>query len=409
MGCDKYPVLHQKVARWLPIDHTDAWRKAAEARLARGEQRAALEALGLLVVLSPDDPSTWQRYGRFCAAVGLPAELRRAAEELRRLGMADAAAELESPAPPVAGPPPLPPAPEAARPIPRPAPAPRPGPGPLADAPVRPSFPGDLIAGRYRVGALLGRGGMGEVWRVVDTLIDETVALKLLLSYGRAGQDRKYFQREVKLARKVAHPCVCRIYEAGTHGTWPFITMELVTGRTLHSHLSRRQSLSWTLGVMRQICDALVAIHAQGIIHRDLKPGNVMLTDGGAVKVMDFGLARQLGPSEAEARATAPFIGTPSYMSPEQLFGSDIDHRTDIYSFGLMAWEMLTGDLPFSGPGHAAVRARLRGTLPAAPPGLPTALVTVIKGCLAPDKEKRVGTIKEVLSVLDAVGLSTGS
>jgi Protein kinase domain len=201
---------------------------------------------------------------------------------------------------------------------------------------------GQVIAARYRVVALAGRGGMGEVYRAEDLKLEQVVAIKFLpesLSVHREALAR--FHSEVRIARQVSHPNVCRVFDIGDVDGSLFLTMEYVDGEDLASLVRRvgRLSPDKAMEIARQICAGLAAAHDRGVIHRDLKPANVMLDGSGKIRVMDFGLASIAASIQgAEARA-----GTPAYMAPEQLAGKEVTTKSDIYSLGLILYEILTG------------------------------------------------------------------
>jgi predicted Ser/Thr protein kinase len=206
--------------------------------------------------------------------------------------------------------------------------------------------PGTLLGGRYRIIALLGRGGMGEVYRATDLALGQSVALKFLPA--EAGRDQRLLERfhgEVRIARQVSHPNVCRVYDIGEAEGAPFISMEYVDGEDLASLLTRigRLPADKAIEIARKICAGLAAAHDRGIIHRDLKPQNIMLNKRGEVIIMDFGLAAlagQLGAADSRS-------GTPAYMAPEQLKGAEVTARSDIYALGLVLYELFTGKRPF--------------------------------------------------------------
>jgi len=206
--------------------------------------------------------------------------------------------------------------------------------------------PGQIIADRYRVVALAGRGGMGEVYRAEDLTLSQVVAIKFLpeaLSQDPAALAR--FHSEVRVARQVSHPNVCRVFDVGDANGTLFLTMEYVDGEDLGSLIRRigRLSPDKATEIARQICAGLAAAHERGVIHRDLKPANVMLDGGGKVRIADFGLASLA----ASVQRTEARAGTPAYMSPEQLAGREVTTRSDIYSLGLILYEILTGKRAF--------------------------------------------------------------
>jgi serine/threonine-protein kinase len=207
---------------------------------------------------------------------------------------------------------------------------------------------GTMVAGRYRIIELLGRGGMGEVYRADDITLNQSVALKFLPTL--FGSDQKWLERfrnEVRLARQVTHPNVCRVFDIGEFQGDQFISMEYVDGEDLASLLRRigRVPHDKALQIARQLCAGLAAAHDRGVLHRDLKPANVMIDGRGAVRITDFGLA---APAD-QLRKDAIRAGTPAYMSPEQLAGKGVTVRSDIYSLGLLLYEMFTGRRAFKG------------------------------------------------------------
>jgi predicted Ser/Thr protein kinase len=206
--------------------------------------------------------------------------------------------------------------------------------------------PGDLLGGRYRIVAMLGKGGMGEVYRADDLTLDQPVALKFLPEAVAQNEEAlARFRNEVRIARQVSHPNVCRVYDFGEVAGHYFLSMEYVDGEDLGSLLRRigRLPTDKALEIARKLCAGLAAAHEKGILHRDLKPGNVMLDGRGQVLLTDFGLAGLAEDFEgAEVRN-----GTPAYMAPEQLAGQEVTVRSDIYALGLVLYEIFTGKLPF--------------------------------------------------------------
>ncbi len=202
--------------------------------------------------------------------------------------------------------------------------------------------PGTVVAGRYRVISLLGRGGMGEVYRATDLTLAQPVALKFLpTTIGEFQRTLERFHNEVRVARQVSHPNVCRVYDVGETDGMPYISMEYVDGEDLESLLHRigRLPAERAVEIARKICAGVAAAHDKGVIHRDLKPANIMLDRRGNVVIMDFGLAAVASElTGAEARS-----GTPAYMAPEQLRGEEVTSRSDIYALGLVLYELFTG------------------------------------------------------------------
>src|SRR5271170_7878852 len=208
-------------------------------------------------------------------------------------------------------------------------------------------LPGRLLASRYRIVALLGKGGMGEVYRADDLTLGQAVALKFLPD--EAARDEgllERFRNEVRIARRVSHPNVCRVYDVGDVDGHTFFTMEYVDGEDLASLLRRIGRLPGdiVLDIARQLCAGLAAAHGKGVLHRDLKPANIMLDGRGQVVITDFGLA---GVAD-DIRGQEVRSGTPAYMAPEQLAGREVSTRSDIYSLGLVLYEVFTGKRAFA-------------------------------------------------------------
>src|SRR4249919_3620289 len=204
--------------------------------------------------------------------------------------------------------------------------------------------PGAIIAGRYRLVALLGRGGMGEVFRADDLTLDQPVALKFLPEAVAADPERlAQFHAELRTARQVSHKNVCRLYDLGEADGRRFLTMEYVDGEDLASLLRRigRIPQDKAIEIARQLCAGLAAAHERGVLHRDLKPANIMIDGDGNVRIADFGLAVAAGDM------TASHAGTPQYMAPELLAGGQASVRTDIYALGLVLFELFTGRRPY--------------------------------------------------------------
>jgi tetratricopeptide (TPR) repeat protein/predicted Ser/Thr protein kinase len=270
----------------------------------------------------------------------------------------------------------------------------------------------------YNVMESLGAGGMGEVYRARDSRLNRDVAIKVLPS-DRSLSDtaRHRFQREAMAASALNHPNIITIYEINSEDNTDFIVMEYVRGATLSSLLKKRLNVEEAVRYGVQIADALAKAHAAGIIHRDLKPGNVMITDDGLVKVLDFGLAKfedtAASPgSDSDSDVTKQFTltqpgmvtGTVAYMSPEQARGERVDARSDIFSFGIVLFEMVSGHLPFTGANSIAVLHNLHFSPPRElsqlRPDVPKPLVSLISTMLEKEPEKRIQTMAEVATAL---------
>jgi serine/threonine protein kinase/tetratricopeptide (TPR) repeat protein len=257
---------------------------------------------------------------------------------------------------------------------------------------------------RYRVRGVLGKGGMGEVFRAYDVELRGEVALKVVRD-DASGEVAERFRREIALARKVTSPHVLRVYDLAEHAGLRFVSMELVDGRDLAALLEddQRLALPRALDIFRQICVGLAAAHAQGVVHRDLKPHNVLVDRGGQVRVADFGIARSL--SDASMTASGVIVGSPLYMSPEQVTGQRADVRSDIYSLGVMLYQLVSGQPPFmADTAHAVMAMRLHvrpRPLGEVAPETPDAVSAVCARCLELDPEKRYSSVQELLAELD--------
>lgn len=249
---------------------------------------------------------------------------------------------------------------------------------------------GSELAGRYRVEAHLGAGGMGDVYRVHDQRLGEDVALKLVTFEDTSAADR--FHREVKLARRITHPSVARTHDIGEHRGRNFLTMEYIAGRTLAERMNEGSPLpvDEAVSIALAVAKGLSAAHAANVIHRDLKPANVMIEVTGRVVITDFGVARSM--AEDRTLDGHQAVGTPHYMAPEQVMGTDVSPASDVYALGLLLYEMLTGDLPFEGPTPmAAMVARCREAPrdPRRAGSVPDALAELVLACLRLPPEER--------------------
>src|SRR3712207_5744052 len=219
-----------------------------------------------------------------------------------------------------------------------------------------------LLSERYELGEVLGYGGMSEVHRGLDTRLGRDVAIKVLRAdLARDPQFQMRFRREAQNSAALNHPAIVAVYDTGEtqteYGPLPYIVMEFVDGRTLRDIVKTQGPLSGkrAMEVMADVSAALDFSHRHGIVHRDVKPANVMITRSGAVKVMDFGIARAVHDGQAAVTQTAAVIGTAQYLSPEQARGESVDARSDVYAAGCVLFELLTGEPPFTGDSPVAV------------------------------------------------------
>jgi serine/threonine protein kinase len=261
-------------------------------------------------------------------------------------------------------------------------------------------LPGRLIASRYRIIALLGRGGMGEVYRADDLTLGQPVALKFLPDEAARDQGLlERFKNEVRIARRVSHPNVCRVYDVGDVEGHTFFTMEYVDGEDLASLLRRigRLPEDKALDIARQLCAGLAAAHAKGVLHRDLKPANIMLDGRGQVVVTDFGLA---GVAD-QIQGNDVRSGTPAYMAPEQLAGKEVSTRSDIFSLGLVLYEVFTGKRAFSAkPGEPAGADRTPSRPSSVVKDLNPVVERVILRCLENEPSARPANVFSVAAAL---------
>lgn len=273
---------------------------------------------------------------------------------------------------------------------------------------------GSVFAGRYQIIEELGKGGMGRVYKALDTKIDEKIALKLIKP--EIATDKRTIERfsnELKYARKIRHKNVCHMYDLGEEKGNHYITMEFVEGEDLKSmiRMSGQLSTGMTIKVAKQICEGLSEAHKLGMIHRDLKPGNVMIDKNGDARIMDFGLVRSL--KAKSITGAGVMIGTPEYMSPEQVEGKEIDKRSDIYSLGAALYEMVTGRVPFEGDTPFTVGVKHKSEIPEEPKKIneqiPNDLNLLIMKCLEKEKDKRYQSADAICSDLENIekGLPT--
>jgi Tol biopolymer transport system component/predicted Ser/Thr protein kinase len=272
------------------------------------------------------------------------------------------------------------------------------------------------VLNHYRITKALGSGGMGEVYLAEDTRLKRSVAIKMLPVALAADSDRRErFEREAQVIAALNHPNIVTVYSVEQAGDTHFLTMEYVDGRTLADHLPKGGlPLKRLLAIARQIVDAVIVAHDRGIVHRDLKPANVMVTANDRVKVLDFGLAKLVEAEEAAVAASMPtreltgegkIVGTVAYMSPEQAEGKSVDGRSDIFSLGVILYELATGDRPFKGDTSLSVLTSiLRDTpkaLTEANPRLPGDLARIVRHCLAKEPDRRYQSAKDLRNDLE--------
>jgi Tol biopolymer transport system component/predicted Ser/Thr protein kinase len=276
------------------------------------------------------------------------------------------------------------------------------------EAPKEELTTGSTFAGRYQIIEELGKGGMGKVYKVLDTKINEKIALKLLKP--EVAMDKKTIERfsnELKFARKVRHEHVCQMYDLGEEKGTHFITMEYVSGDDLKSMIRMVGQLSpgQAISIVKQVCDGLAEAHRLEVVHRDLKPSNIMIDRDGSVRIMDFGIARSVK-GKGITRAGV-MIGTPEYMSPEQVEGKEVDQRSDIYSLGVILYEMVTGRVPFEGDTPFTIGVKHKSEIPKNPreinTHLPEDLSNAILKCMEKDREERYHSAEELRSELENI------
>ena len=276
------------------------------------------------------------------------------------------------------------------------------------EAPREELTTGSKFAGRYQIIEELGKGGMGKVYKANDTDIKEKVAIKLIkpeISTDKKTIER--FQNELKFARKIRHKNVCQMYDLNREDGTYYITMEYVAGQDLKKLIRQTGQLAigTLINIAKQVCDGLAEAHQLGVVHRDLKPSNIMIDADGNARIMDFGIARSI--EGKGITGAGVMIGTPEYMSPEQVEGKDSDQRSDIYSLGVILYEMVTGRVPFEGDTALSIAVKHKTEEPKDPKEhnrqIPNVLSYLILKCLEKDKEKRYQSAKELISALENI------
>jgi len=267
---------------------------------------------------------------------------------------------------------------------------------------------GSTFAGRYQVIEELGKGGMGSIYKVLDKKINEKIALKLInMETPSDEKSIERFSNELKLARKVSHRNICRMYDLGEEQGTHYITMEFVPGEDLKNSITRMGPLNpgRAVSIAKQLCKGLAEAHKTGVIHRDLKPQNVMIDSQGNARIMDFGIARTM--KGEGLTADGMIIGTPEYMAPEQVEGKEVDQRTDIYSLGAILYEMLTGRVPFKGKSPISVAFMHKTEKPKDPrvynDQIPEDLSRLVLKCMEKDKAKRYQNVGELSAALESI------
>lgn len=263
--------------------------------------------------------------------------------------------------------------------------------------------------GRYEVLGELGQGAMGVVYKAKDPLIDRQVAIKtinLSLAGDEIDEYEGRFYQEAKAAGRLNHPNIVTIYDVGKSGDIAYIAMEFLQGRELRDIMrdDGKMPVEQVLDIVAQVASGLAYAHEHGIVHRDIKPSNIMVIRDGLVKITDFGIARMA--SSAVRTQTGMVLGSPKYMSPEQVLGKDIDQRSDIFSLGVMLYEMLTGEAPFAGENVNAIMYQTLNAIPKSPSqlngGVPEMLNFIVAKALAKERDDRYQNAKDLASDLRA-------
>ena len=272
---------------------------------------------------------------------------------------------------------------------------------------------GRLLDNRYEILEVIGTGGMAVVYKAKCHRLNRLVAIKILKDeFSKDEEFRRRFQAESQSVAMLSHPNIVSVYDVSSSGDIDYIVMELIDGITLRQYMEKKGVLNWreTLHFSMQIAKALEHAHSRGIIHRDIKPHNIMVLKNGSVKVTDFGIARVVS---SQSTLTREALGSVHYISPEQARGSHIDGRSDLYSAGVVLYEMLTGRLPFEGETPVSVAIQHINSIPIPPrdlnPDIPSALEAITLKAMSPKAENRYASADEMLADLEESGCDAGA
>src|SRR5688572_4431787 len=282
---------------------------------------------------------------------------------------------------------------------------------------------GAILGDRYLIAGLIGEGGMGQIYQARDRRLARDVAIKVLFASSKDDPNLlRRLEQEARVAGSLNHPNVLTVYDVGTHEGTPYVVSELLEGTTLREKLTAGLPTRTALDFAIQIARGLAVAHDKGIIHRDVKPENVFVTRDGRVKILDFGLAKQVETAPLEDRATASWqeagttpgtvLGTMGYMSPEQLRGKPADHRSDIFSFGAVLYELLSGQRAFQGKTAADTMTQILTTEPpeiSMTGGAPPACMAIVRRCLAKDPDARFRSAHDLVFALETLSVPSAS
>jgi hypothetical protein len=261
--------------------------------------------------------------------------------------------------------------------------------------------------GKYTIVEKIGEGGFGKVFRAIDPDLDRTVAIKTLTSSDTGYRQR--FEREARFIARLDHERIVRVYNSGIDGEEPYLVQELLNGEDLKDKMARETlSLTFKVQILAEVAEGLEHAHEKGIVHRDIKPGNIRVLENGHVKIMDFGIAKQLEGATQQLTQVGLTVGTTAYLSPEQIDGSEIDHRADIFAFGVVAYELLASKRPFRGEAISLLFRQITMDAPEPlesmiPGAAPPRLTSLIERCLAKNPEHRPQTMDLVRIELERV------